>query len=79
MDLRHFLFEKDMSVAKFAREIGISQQHASLIKKKKHIPSFSTMIKMIEYSEGKITPYDLLPKELFEAYEKVKEKKDETN
>jgi transcriptional regulator with XRE-family HTH domain len=61
MDLKKYLKSKGISIAFFARELGVSQQTLHGIYRGHEI-SLSTAIKIEELTEGKVACKDLIKK-----------------
>ncbi len=66
MQLRKWLFEKDMLGKDFAAAIGVSPQTVYLIARKRRIPSVTVAAKIVEYTNKEVTMDELRPPELMQ-------------
>ena len=71
MDLRHYLFENNMTNGAFAKKAGLCAQYITQLKLKRATGTIDTLKKIILAADGQITPEDLIP-ELYEAWERAK-------
>jgi plasmid maintenance system antidote protein VapI len=60
MDLEQYLFIKKIKQKDFAKKVGCSQAHISVICAKKRRPSPDMAIKMVEATAGEVSLTDLL-------------------
>lgn len=60
MDLKEYLFRKDIYVTDFAKQIGYTPDYIYLIKEKKKKPSFRFAKAIEEATNGEVTVEELL-------------------
>lgn len=70
MDLREFLFRKDISGSKFAKICGVSKMQVHYISRRKSIPKLDTAMKILVHCEGKVEAHELLPLKTLENLKK---------
>jgi DNA-binding XRE family transcriptional regulator len=68
MDLREFMFRKELTAVAMAELVGCNPQSFVSLKKRKTSPSLLNAMKIIELSEGEVKIDDLLSKKDLENY-----------
>lgn len=61
MDLREYLFRKNIKIAQLAREIDYSGTHLGFIVRKKFLPSPKLARMIVRATKGEVTMEELIP------------------